>query len=1162
MKIDFDIKKTVKEAFRAGNRARKKEAVADTVESVDKLQQQIDRFREQTGYKLEIRNGRPYYDNFIDLENCTDLTELPDGLTVKNYLCINGCTGLMKLPDNMTVGRDFYLNDCVNLTSLPHGLTVKGSMYLKNCNGLTSFPADLTITGFSIYRVPESLFPFFESIGVEVRFIGGIHTIDAKDWMDRRHMVNEAFKAGNRARKKESVHDSVSDIHDDEPVTDAAAAADFLRNLNKRFPGVTRFKDDRYESTYVEFAVWDVNHQDTMWFSFWRDSANLAADSCLDPAVTLMIWSEAVVKGVRGHWKGYNDKEAIRENYVKMLQESGLPIDMADVEARRKPRLRLTSNSLARLAAYVARQAEMQIMAPLGKAFQLEEAFKAGNRARKKESAQDTVKSADAYFNSESIDELDSFIRMVWKSVCGDTDIDAPCMDNDHYDSEAGIWWGPLKFHLESGNIKYRICFLKTADIQAFNKAFNKAGESNDEFGQECPAKWAFDMHVQIGDEMASVRLYRIEPYSKYSNTNVVTYPVGVPQLTEAFSVLRLIYSRGIHTREHEAGWSTPGKQGSYFYACSRFSVQTWRNHILPIDDHEQLQKYFTDTARAVYFRECDRSVDEAFKAGNRARKKESVQDAVEALSSLEFYVPAMNDIPKTVLEKGSPAIESLFTRNGFGIHEKSTYLHPKEALWTVNIDGSPRKHISVAYVQRGSAGWVMFLKIGFTVIKCLVINSPEWLGFLKDLTSKADLFRLYFWMTGDGGATQEMRDLKHRYIERSKPVYGNAVNLTEFYDAILLPLIDHYGINMPDCCMFADTVTPVDMLRKTQTYADIREYISKLDVNNLGEAFRAGNRARKKESAADTVQEVDKDLKDEDIDRIIDDLCGKYPDVAHKKNYYHAFNGDVLEIYDDDADDNAVLVFEYPSEKDDGTVRVLVSSYRRVYAQGSEEQIDKSYKIICDRLIDDNVDSGTVTADDDGCMIFELTPGNIAAIYRYAELCNSLTEAFRAGNNARKKESAQDAAESVDGIPYPDDIGNPVKVAECLMKVAETALGRPGLAEATEIEVNFLNHENDDNIVASVDTTISGVTLILIVRGFSKVRGDIPVSPSGGICVGGIMAPRKGDPREVGPSDPSFRPGFRTSTVSFWPVSDMECWKSLVGKYEEDLRAVTAASK
>ena len=50
------------EAFKAGNRARKKESVSDAVADMhNPLQDQIDRFREQTGIELGIKDGRPYY---------------------------------------------------------------------------------------------------------------------------------------------------------------------------------------------------------------------------------------------------------------------------------------------------------------------------------------------------------------------------------------------------------------------------------------------------------------------------------------------------------------------------------------------------------------------------------------------------------------------------------------------------------------------------------------------------------------------------------------------------------------------------------------------------------------------------------------------------------------------------------------------------------------------------------------------------------------------------------------------------------------------------------------------------------------------------------------------------------------------------------------------
>jgi len=458
-----------------------------------------------------------------------------------------------------------------------------------------------------------------------------------------------------------------------------------------------------------------------------------------------------------------------------------------------------------------------------------------------------------------------------------------------------------------------------------------------------------------------------------------------------------------------------------------------------------------------------------------------------------------------------------------------------------------------------------MFLKIGFTVIKCLDINSPEWLGFLKDLSNNTDILRLYFWMTDNpAGATQEMHDLKYRYFERSKPVYGNAVNMGEFYNAILLAVLDRYNVDMPDCCKFAETVTPIDMLRKTRTYAEIKEFVSTVDINNLDEAFKAGNRARKKETVQDTVR-VDKDLTDDDIDRIKDDLCGKYPEVVHRKNLYHAYNSDILYIYDDKADDNTILAFSYPSENPDGKVSILVNSYRKVYAQGSKEQIQKSYSIICDRLIDNiNPENVSKYEHDDGLYILDLTPESLAAIYRYAADCNSLvavSEAFKAGNRARKKESVQDTVEEFDGIPYPEDPEDPALVAKCFLEITESALGRRDLADTIEVEHSFLNFYSNKDMVATIDTTINGAALIVIIRKFTNQRNDIVVRPYSGVCIGGIMSSGHGGPRDIGSADPDILPAFRTGTteVSFWPVADIACWKSVISKYKEDIKAVVA---
>ena len=235
-KFDFDNK--VNEAFRAGNKARKKEAVQDTVESVDDIQAQIDLFKEQAGKSLEIKNGRPYFgyslylesnikltklpdgliiEGTMDLDGCTGLTSLPVGLTVKKGLYLRNCTGLTSLSAGLTVGDGLYLNNCTGLTSLPAGLNV-GGLNLENCNGLTSLPADLTISknGGYICSVPESLRPFFEQFGIKISNYGDVF---GQNWMSKRHLVSqmdEAFRAGNKARKKEAVQDTVDAV--DSPV--------------------------------------------------------------------------------------------------------------------------------------------------------------------------------------------------------------------------------------------------------------------------------------------------------------------------------------------------------------------------------------------------------------------------------------------------------------------------------------------------------------------------------------------------------------------------------------------------------------------------------------------------------------------------------------------------------------------------------------------------------------------------------------------------------------------------------------------------------------------------------------------------------------------------------------------------------------------------------
>ena len=45
----------------------------------------------------------------------------------------------------MKVGRNLYLENCTNLTSLPEGLKVYGKLDLRNCTSLKSLPKGLEV---------------------------------------------------------------------------------------------------------------------------------------------------------------------------------------------------------------------------------------------------------------------------------------------------------------------------------------------------------------------------------------------------------------------------------------------------------------------------------------------------------------------------------------------------------------------------------------------------------------------------------------------------------------------------------------------------------------------------------------------------------------------------------------------------------------------------------------------------------------------------------------------------------------------------------------------------------------------------------------------------------------------------------------------------------
>ena len=74
----------------------------------EELQSAIARFKQETGYTLEVSNEKPYYGGYLDLRG-TGITSLPEGLTVGGSLDLEGCTGITSLPEGLTVGGSLYL---------------------------------------------------------------------------------------------------------------------------------------------------------------------------------------------------------------------------------------------------------------------------------------------------------------------------------------------------------------------------------------------------------------------------------------------------------------------------------------------------------------------------------------------------------------------------------------------------------------------------------------------------------------------------------------------------------------------------------------------------------------------------------------------------------------------------------------------------------------------------------------------------------------------------------------------------------------------------------------------------------------------------------------------------------------------------------------------
>ena len=159
----------------------------------------IELFEKETGYKLEIRNGKPYWIGELDLRDIT-ISSIPNDLIVDGSLFLDGNSAklmpenltvldtlsiyhanIKTLPNNLVVRYGFELRDSTiekipnniviggwlnlsgtEITELPDNLTIGGTLYLRNTK-ITSLPNNLTVGGgielsnSSIKKLPKNL---------------------------------------------------------------------------------------------------------------------------------------------------------------------------------------------------------------------------------------------------------------------------------------------------------------------------------------------------------------------------------------------------------------------------------------------------------------------------------------------------------------------------------------------------------------------------------------------------------------------------------------------------------------------------------------------------------------------------------------------------------------------------------------------------------------------------------------------------------------------------------------------------------------------------------------------------------------------------------------------------------------------------------------------
>jgi hypothetical protein len=206
----------------------------------------------------------------------------------------------------------------------------------------------------------------------------------------------------------------------------------------------------------------------------------------------------------------------------------------------------------------------------------------------------------------------------------------------------------------------------------------------------------------------------------------------------------------------------------------------------------------------------------------------------------------------------------------------------------------------------------------------------------------------------------------------------------------------------------------------------DVKEWMAKRHLaGQVIEAFRVGNRARKKESAQDTVESVSLGCRNaDDVLRLFKDITNRYPDNSELLDYSHLDDKSIkLGVYSPTVKYNGLderITFEFDCDSPNNVS--VYGGWARLWI--STDSYDESMSTSWDYFCNDLERNGTPNAYQDmfseinlethmvehGYPTMLLDPENTAKFRECIDRAfGNVNEAFKAGNQARKKESAFD---------------------------------------------------------------------------------------------------------------------------------------------------------